>query len=1661
MDADETFTEKVNTESFMEKIESTVSIDVGAGQKMDSPDSSKVSVAAIGESQDVSTVSAVATEVEHLHTTGELNPQSAAPIVTTDSRTELEPFSKDDMMSIVDPEQTITTEPGAAVATHEINAHTAEVSNDERVTTLSDTSDIFRGGSAPGQSDFFSQLADRAVDVEGLSEDVARLSVNVTSETVFERPADELFQNTGESIFDNLGQLGSAVSENNAAYAEEPAISFESKQGDGLPGTSTLAAVSNQVERQESHAESTEPAANTSFDFLLDDTDFLSDDDVDNVSGDVQMAVEATTSYTPKPYAPSPYSYVPQQPPVHQSVPSKPKAFFEDLPTLSNPKIVRRIDQFAQQTVISNERPLPPPPTDLYASQSPTVPYGTSLALPAYGQPAVSNVYASMQQVNQEYAPQQAATAYPAMVPPISSSVNPPPQSSLTRSTASDAYDPPFVSAQFAAPRRGGSAYITESARQSVSPQRQFAVPHAVHSSPTYVSQPLPSQSQSKYAPATPVNHPPPTIKSPTTVFHYTDADIPLPRNTSLETSSHYTPEAPSTATSNASYAPHAVGLSQAPTASHYTPAALTTAKPNASQASNAYGTSALPKATGYGPTTKSPLPPPQTSLHAPKSPPIHPQPYSDAPRTVHPKSASVPPPPVAAGRPPIAPARTSSYAPPPRDAYSSPPPQQPPSAFTSPTHSDPYSVTAPYSLPQSWHLASSPPKFSSTPRSAAASPRPMKSLAPQPHPLLSWSCSGKLVTVFPSKNPNLGYAATNLDFVSSTIKTYHAKDVIRELSTDINMARFPGPLCAIGAKSANKSKKKEVLKWMDEKIPKLEKAIYDSIGAEAKVDAEDNLALWKCVRIVLDSDGELDTATSETRNAIRQALIPELVGSTPPDNMATFTSAGDIYQRHVRSTSNESMGGRDISSSKNVGAVSAVRELLLKGDREGAVAVALDNSLWGHALLIASTVSKEKWKDTAREFIRADVLALNTADTSSLAAVYEVFAGCGDESMNALLPPGMALSVGASNGPSQQVPTQLAKWRETLAMILLNRSDDDMEAIGSLGKLLASYGHTYAAHTCYIFARPRIVLGGREDFTLLGGDYARRPSSFSKDLDVIILSEIYELALSLGPTAGQNTILPHLQLFKYHHALMLAEAGFVSEARKYLDYIGTAIKSTPKTSFVYDIAFIQNIRELSQRLSETPTSESRWLGGMLGKPSLGNMWGNFDKKLAQFVAGDDEGPSSIVHSDNATDGRFRKLANSPGLSRQHSTSDMGGYYSSAQPLIGIGTSYTPPTSGAAALYNPRLYGSSPSSARTSLYNPQNDGYGSSMENSVPYDHPLANPYAPPPVSSNYLPELSYEPPTTSFDLVTPSSVTATDLSSYAPPSSYAYEPPSGVVSLPYESPPAIQPYDDTGGQIDGPVADHDTSSTYVHGERDGRSYDVRGGANGISGYDDDDDDDDGDDDEDLGLGNNALSKHKNQARVGQEESLENDKDVDNKGEVKKEEDNEEKPAPRGGWFSWLHRAGESQENKPKAVRAKLGEGMKFVYDKELKKWVNPNDSDARNAPSPLPPPPRSKVPTSATTGTNTTTTASAPTPTPIPTPAQPPTSAPATPMTASLPPMTAHPPSGAPPPASSAPPSRGVPLTGMPLLTDLPEQPAGTTRRAKKRPQYIPPPAP
>lgn len=87
----------------------------------------------------------------------------------------------------------------------------------------------------------------------------------------------------------------------------------------------------------------------------------------------------------------------------------------------------------------------------------------------------------------------------------------------------------------------------------------------------------------------------------------------------------------------------------------------------------------------------------------------------------------------------------------------------------------------------------------------------------------------------------------------------------------------------------------------------------------------------------------------------------------------------------------------------------------------------------------------------------------------------------------------------------------------------------------------------------------------------------------------------------------------------------------------------------------------------------------------------------------------------------------------------------------------------------------------------------------------------------------------------------------------------------------------------------------------------------------------------------------------------------------------------DKKPAPQKkgwglGWFGGSKKEAASVDATPqekKAIRAKLGEESSFVYDPDLKRWIN-KKAGADNTPTPsaTPPPPRATGPPRSASGT-------------------------------------------------------------------------------------------
>ena len=555
--------------------------------------------------------------------------------------------------------------------------------------------------------------------------------------------------------------------------------------------------------------------------------------------------------------------------------------------------------------------------------------------------------------------------------------------------------------------------------------------------------------------------------------------------------------------------------------------------------------------------------------------------------------------------------------------------------------------------------------------------------------PIFKFGFGGNIVTSFPKHVPR--YAAGHA-FPMVNCSPGEVKLRLGNVGTlDNDIANFPGPL-------KSKGKKKELLGWLQQKIATLESGRASITPSSQLPDPskrhEEKILLWRIMHIFIEHDGSI-TRNGKAESAVRAVLSPEASEGEVPEH--TSAELGG----HRPSISRPD-GSHPVGESTDADAMESVRRLLLQGEREKAVWLAVDRRMWAHAMVLASTLERKIWKQVLHEFTRLEVKPFGE-NTESLAAVYEVFAGNWEESIDELVPPSARaglrmVSKAASTGPTRNALDGLDKWQETLALILSNRTPEDESALAALGRLLAGYGRTEAAHVCLIFAKSAGLFGGSDDtqqtaVVLLGAHHQQQPFDFGRDLDSILLTEVYEFGRSvLAPTATLS-VSPHLQSYKLYHAMLLAEHGYRVEAQQYCDAVLSTLKSTTKPSPYYHSLLFTSLDDLLERLQQAPRDGSSWMSKPMDKVS-GSMW----KKFNNFIAGDESDTASVASGKGEQDaGPFARVTPDPSnMSRSESTTDLHGAYGSLNgppppAAAALGSRYAPSSPYApAGQYTPR-----------------------------------------------------------------------------------------------------------------------------------------------------------------------------------------------------------------------------------------------------------------------------------------------------------------------------------------------------------------------------------
>lgn len=240
---------------------------------------------------------------------------------------------------------------------------------------------------------------------------------------------------------------------------------------------------------------------------------------------------------------------------------------------------------------------------------------------------------------------------------------------------------------------------------------------------------------------------------------------------------------------------------------------------------------------------------------------------------------------------------------------------------------------------------------------------------------------------------------------------------------------------------------------------------------------------------------------------------MPEIATQSAAGNFTvTADDAGSLYSGGA--LSNASFEQPISVTSLRPSALKKIEELLMRGERKQAYVYALDQKLWAHAMVIASSIDKEAWKEVVNEFIQTELgsheehsqqplsahsassftsatdsqAASQSSGRDGLRVAYKFYSGQGAAAVQELVPkqalsrPGAGLMPPMGGGPgvtprtpgfpvaalNLPAPDSLAKWRDTIAMMLPSSTPvthDTFLTLTALGDQLSTYSWVEAAH--------------------------------------------------------------------------------------------------------------------------------------------------------------------------------------------------------------------------------------------------------------------------------------------------------------------------------------------------------------------------------------------------------------------------------------------------------------------------------------------------------------------------------------------------------------------------------------------------------------------
>ncbi|KAE9008059.1 hypothetical protein PR002_g16017 [Phytophthora rubi] len=477
------------------------------------------------------------------------------------------------------------------------------------------------------------------------------------------------------------------------------------------------------------------------------------------------------------------------------------------------------------------------------------------------------------------------------------------------------------------------------------------------------------------------------------------------------------------------------------------------------------------------------------------------------------------------------------------------------------------------------------------------------------PSCLASFGFGGNVVTMFPKRKLRLNIAGSsyrnsprglqspsefdngsNTELRKGPVSVYRMDQLHPKDKEFEQMDVFPGPLTEDVSDEA-------ILEYLDDLLKRSEAPT----SAEEAEDENDRLLLG-VLRVLVKYNGKLrsdpGTLNPSDPNSPEAQLIALLsenskrrCGNQPPTFPATRKTQSVTHPDLALKHSNE------------------LRELLLVGDRKGAVSSAMSAHMWPEAMLIASFTDKEEYRRVLRTYLDETY-----ATGDPCRALFMSFA---DQQEKSVQEPKRLLQANVQQSAESLI---LSKWVPHAQVLLANRTADTNKILTELGdRLWNEAGAVAAAHVCYLLAGIQVEAPmPTSKMALLGGDHRTpKEARFYVSPGAVQRTELYEWAQKHSKGASANLMIP-FQGYKLIYAMLLADHGKLETAFKYVSSMLAVIKAVTATMKPGTSMYLEGMKNqltvlddrLRQHLGQDRVASVAASTGRGGGRKQGGKWG-------------------------------------------------------------------------------------------------------------------------------------------------------------------------------------------------------------------------------------------------------------------------------------------------------------------------------------------------------------------------------------------------------------------------------------------------------------------